>query len=115
MATCPKCQAELGLRTSFALVNIRSTSGIYPFSPRIEFPCHRCGVVLTYRYEIAGLFALLALMPFMMLPALPSLGLGNWAFGVWAFVFVAYWLGLAALFSQYARPKVADPRLENGS
>jgi len=113
VATCPKCRTELGLKTSFALVNMWSSRGIYPLNPRIEFPCHRCGVVLTYRYEIAGLFAILALMPFVMLPALPSLGLGDWAFAGWAFVFIAYWVVLAVFFSQYARPIVANPPLEN--
>jgi hypothetical protein len=95
-------------------VNIWNPRGVYPLSPRIEFACHRCGTVLTYRYEIAGVFALLALVPFIMLPALPSLGIGNWAFAVWASAFVAYWISIAVLFSQYARPMIADPRLENG-
>jgi predicted RNA-binding Zn-ribbon protein involved in translation (DUF1610 family) len=115
VATCPKCGAELGLRTSFALANIRNVRGIYPHSARLEYPCHRCGARLTYRYEVAGLFAVLALVPLMLLPALPSLGVGNWAFGVWALIFAGYWVGLAALFSQWAPPLVANPSLESDS
>jgi hypothetical protein len=105
------------LGTSFALANFWNPRGISPFgfSPRLEFPCRRCGTTLTYRYEIAGAFAVLALLPLMLSPVLPSLGAGNWAFFIWSMVFVAYWAGLAAFFSLYARPMVAIPRLEGES
>lgn len=115
MAACPKCGASLGLRTSFALANLRSMRGVPPFggfNPRLEFPCHRCGTMLTYRYELAGVFAVLALLPLMAYPALPSLGVGNWAYLLWPAAALIYWAGLAVFFSWYARPLVADPPIE---
>jgi hypothetical protein len=117
VATCPKCGTNLGLRTSFALANVWNPRGISPFgfSPRLEFPCHRCGTSLTYRYKVAGLFAVLALLPLMILPVLPSLHAGNWAYLLWLFAFVVYWASLAAFFSRYARPIIADPPLESDS
>jgi hypothetical protein len=117
MATCPKCGANLGLRTSFALAHFWNPRGISPFgfSPRLEFPCHRCGTTLTYRYEAAGVFAVLAFLPLMFSPALPSLSVGNWTFLVWPIVFVTYWAGLAAFFSLYAHPMIANPPLEDES
>ena len=116
VALCPKCRTDLGLRTSFALANLWSMRGVPPygggFNFSLEFPCHRCGTILTYRYELAGLFALLALLPLMAQPLLPSFNLGIWAFPLWAFATILYLLVLAALFSYYARPMVANPPIE---
>ena len=116
MAACPKCYANLGLRTSFALANFWSMRGVPPygggFNFRLEFPCHRCGSILTYRYELVGVFAVLALLPLMAQPALPTFNLGAWAYVLWSLATIAYWIGLAAFFSYYARPMVANPPIE---
>lgn len=118
MAACPKCHTGLGLRTSFALANLWSMRGVPPygggFSFRLEFPCHRCGTILTYRYELAGLFAVLALVPLIAQAALPGFNLGAWSFVSWALVTITYWAGLAVFFSYYACPMVADPPIEGG-
>jgi len=114
MATCPRCGAPLGLRTSFALANLWTMRGVPPFAyrPKLEFRCHRCARILTYRYELAGLFAVLALLPFMAWSALPSLNLGKWAFFLWPVAGFAYLAALAVLFSYFARPIPANPSIE---
>ncbi len=86
--------------------------GIRGFNSRLEFPCHRCGTILTYRYQLPGLFAALALLPFMAQPALPDFNLGAWAFPLWTFVGFVYLFALAAFFSYYAHPMVANPPIE---
>ena len=101
MATCPKCRANLGLQTSFALANFWSTPlyGGWFNQFRLAFPCRRCGTTLTYRYEPAVLFAVLALLPLMAQPVLPTFNLGPWAFVLWSLVFIVYWVALSAFFS----------------
>jgi hypothetical protein len=113
VADCPKCSSDLGLKTSFALANFWNPGGLgrYFVPPKLEFPCHRCGTVLTYRADVAGLFAILALVPFLGTFLLQTLG--YWAFLLGAVAFVAYLVGLAIFFSRYAQPMVADPRLED--
>ena len=118
MAACPRCGAALGLRTSFALANFLTMRGVPPyggFNPRLEFRCYGCGRILTYRYELAGLFAVLALLPLMAYPALPSFNLGRWALFVWPVAILLYWATLAALFSYFARPMPANPSIEGDS
>ena len=88
--------------------------GVPPFaySPKLEFRCHRCGRVLTYRYELAGVFAVLAFLPFMAWSALPSLNLGGWTFFLWPIAILFYLVALAILFSYLARPIPANPSIE---
>jgi uncharacterized membrane protein (DUF4010 family) len=89
--------------------------GVPPYgggiNPRLEFRCYRCGRLLTYRYELAGVFAVLALLPFMAWPALPSLNLGSWA-PFWPVAILVYLVALASLFSYFARPMPANPSIE---
>ena len=114
MAACPRCGASLGLRTSFALANFWTMRGVPPFAyrPKLEFRCRRCGRVLTYRYELAGLFAVLALLPFMAWSALPSFNLGRWGLFLWPVASLLYLAVLAILFSYFARPIPANPSIE---
>jgi hypothetical protein len=113
MAACPKCGADLGLHTSFALANIWSPSGIGNFGFRLEFRCRLCSTKLTYRADVAGLFAILALLPMIVFPLLPSFGLSSGlAYMLWCVAIVSYWAGLAIFFSRYANPIVASPPLE---
>lgn len=115
MAACPRCGAPLGLRTSFALANLWTMRGVPPFAyrPKLEFRCPHCRRVLTYRYGLAGLFAVLALLPFMAWSALPSFNLGDWAFFLWPVAGVCYLVALAILFSYFARPIPANPSMED--
>ena len=98
--------------TSFALANFRQPLGLHAPSPRIEFECHGCGTILTYRYEIAGLCWVLAIVGLLVAAASWS-QLGT--LGTWLVVggLLIYWLMVASLFSHYARPIVANPPLEN--
>jgi hypothetical protein len=115
MAACPRCDASLGLRTSFALANFWTMRGVPPFAyrPKLEFRCHHCGRILTYRYELAGVFAVLAFVPFMAWSALPSLNLGSWTFLLWPVAGLLYLAALAGLFSYFARPIPANPSIED--
>ena len=112
MARCPRCRMPLGLTTSFAFANFRQPLGLHAPSPRIEFECHGCGTILTYRYEIAGLCWVLAIVGLLVAAASWS-QLGT--LGTWLVVggLLVYWLVLASLFSHYARPIVANPPLES--
>jgi len=116
VAACPRCGTALGLRTSFALANFLTMDGVPPygggFNPRLEFRCHHCRRVLTYRYELAGAFAVLALLPLMAYPALPSFNLGSWAFLLWPVAILSYWAVLGILFSCFARPMPANRSIE---
>jgi hypothetical protein len=85
------------------------------FNPRLEFRCHGCGRILTYRYELGGLFAVLALLPLMAYSALPSLNLGGWGFLVWPVAILLYWAMLATAFSYFAQPIPANPSIEGDS
>ena len=88
--------------------------GVPPFaySPKLEFRCHRCGRVLTYRYELAGLFAVLAFAPFMAWSALQSFNLGGWSYFLWPVAGLSYLAMLAILFSYFAQPIPANPSIE---
>ena len=116
MATCPKCGVELGLKTSFAFANFWTMGGVPPYGrwPLLEYPCYRCNTILTYRYELAGLFAVLALLPFIAQQALTLLDPGQMNYAIWALECLAYWAALAALFSYNARPRIANPPIEGG-
>ena len=105
MALCPKCGTNLGLRTSFALSNVWGPRGVLNPGPRLEFECFRCGTVLTYPYQIAGLCWVLALLPLMFFSAL--LEFGQWSSGEWMVAILFYELGLAVAFSVYAKPMIA--------
>jgi|SRR5688572_13073067 len=113
MAACPRCHSELGYKTSFALANIWYPGGLGRLisSPRLEFRCHRCSTKLTYPATVAGLFMILALVPFLAVFALQSFG--YWAFLLGSMALLGYWVGLAIFFSRYAQPMVADPSLED--
>ena len=115
MAACPRCGAPLGLQTSFALANLWTMRGVPPFAYRwtLEFRCRHCRRVLTYPYELAGLFAVLALLPFMAWSALPSFNLGSWGFFLWPVAGLLYLAALASLFSYLARPIPANPSIED--
>ena len=111
MATCPKCSAELGLRTSFALAQFWSRRPVGGFNSKIEFACHRCGTILTYRYELAGLFAVLALLPVMVMFPASVLPKGWWSI-VLLLLWVVYVAALCTFFSHSACPMIANPPIE---
>ena len=105
MALCPKCRTNLGLRTSFALANVWGPRGVLNPGPKLEFECPRCGTILTYRYQVAGLCWVLAILPIMFFPALPEFG--RWSSAVWILLILLYELTLAVGFSIYATPMIA--------
>jgi hypothetical protein len=77
----------LGLQTSFALAQFWSRRPVGGFNSKIEFACHRCGTILTYRYELAGLFAVLALLPMIVVfPAFPPRSIDLWSYVLWPLI-----------------------------
>lgn len=94
------------------MANFQRPLGLDAPTPRIEFECHSCGSILTYRYETAGLCWALAVVGLLAAAVSWSqLGtLGTWLVAAGLLI---YWLVLASLFSFYARPVLADPPLED--
>lgn len=105
-ATCPHCQARLGLRTVFAFGDLWDSRIRSPNGPGLEFRCYECARALRYPLNTVASFIALAVLPVVLMALLRDFGRLDWASSI-STLLAPYWIGLGAVYSFLASPTFA--------